>query len=87
MKKYLLLDKNSPLYIKRMVREINRRLRAGNSVMARDYPFNVKVCGAYEPLKIKKVLVRLVNGKTGSYDVDSFFDADGNQICANRADA
>jgi ribosomal protein L13E len=79
-----LIETNSQLYMRRMVREINRMLRTGQAVYATHYPFPLRVTRAYESKATCKVVVDDRQGRTFSKDTTAFYDGNGSEICASR---
>jgi hypothetical protein len=81
MKKEL-LPLDSPLYIKRIVREIKAQLRAGKSVYAKNETYKFKVL---EVLTDGVFLYALdPMGIATQFEATDIFDHNGQQICASR---
>lgn len=86
MSKYQLIDTNSLLYAKRMVREINARLRAGQSVYHKSHPHNLRVTRYVSTTHASGMIVvfHASNPYSCLVDTADFMDGNGQQIAASR---
>lgn len=80
-----LLAVESDKYLRRMIREINSRLRSGDSVSVTNFPFPKKVCRVVYGPNLRKIIVTDSVGLTSAHDADGFTDGSGFAICASRA--
>jgi len=79
-----LLELNSPKYLRRLVREINKYLKACKPVYCKAYPFNLRVKKVVYGPNINKIIVFDDMVFTKYAEAEDFLDENGREICASR---
>lgn len=80
-----LLGTDSPTYKRRLIREINSRLRSGKPVYVTDYPFNQRIKRVVYSPNTNSIIYTLMDGKLES--IGQQFTDGVQEIVASRESA
>jgi hypothetical protein len=77
-----LIETTSPTYVRRLVRELNVRMANGDPVYTWSPRQNHRIASARAA---RNTVIVLIHGRLHNAQTTSFYDANGQQICASRA--